>query len=111
MRALQKYRGYIVPVGFILMMGVLLVPVPPVEKALRFLAEEGNAPPAGRRGIIGSPATVRRGVESLAREYGAGEVLVVTITHDHAARRRSYELLAEAFGLRRAPEAVAARSA
>jgi hypothetical protein len=26
-------------------------------------------------------------------------VMVVTITHDHAARRRSYELIAEAFGL------------
>ena len=24
---------------------------------------------------------------------------MVTITHDHAARRRSYELLADAFGL------------
>ena len=25
--------------------------------------------------------------------------MVVTITHDHAARRRSYELVAEAFAL------------
>jgi len=30
MQALQKYRGYIVPIGFVMMMGVLLVPVPPV---------------------------------------------------------------------------------
>ena len=30
---------------------------------------------------------------------GAEEVIVVTITHDHGARRRSYELIAEAFGL------------
>jgi hypothetical protein len=35
----------------------------------------------------------------VAREYGAEEVMVVTITYDHAARRRSYELIAEAFGL------------
>jgi hypothetical protein len=35
----------------------------------------------------------------VAAEYGADEVLVVTITHDHAARRRSYELIAGAFGL------------
>jgi hypothetical protein len=27
------------------------------------------------------------------------ELMAVTITHDPAARRRSYELLAEAFGL------------
>jgi hypothetical protein len=26
-------------------------------------------------------------------------VIVVTITHDHGARRRSYELLADAIGL------------
>jgi hypothetical protein len=26
--------------------------------------------------------------------------MVVTITYDHEARRRSYELIAEAFGLR-----------
>jgi hypothetical protein len=35
----------------------------------------------------------------VAVEYGAEEVIVVTITHDHQARRRSYELIAEAFGL------------
>jgi hypothetical protein len=42
---------------------------------------------------------VRAELEQLATEYGAEEALVVTITHDHGARRRSYELLAEAFGL------------
>jgi luciferase family oxidoreductase group 1 len=79
-----------------------LIPVPPVAKALEFLASEGRAatgPLPGRRGIIGSPTVVRAGVEQLAAEYGADEVIVVTITHDHAARRKSYELLAEAFGL------------
>jgi alkanesulfonate monooxygenase SsuD/methylene tetrahydromethanopterin reductase-like flavin-dependent oxidoreductase (luciferase family) len=53
----------------------------------------------GRRAIIGSPARVRAGIEELASSYGAEEVIVVTITHDHQARRRSYELLAEAMGL------------
>ena len=43
---------------------------------------------------------VRDQLVEVAREYGAEEVVVVTITHDHEARRRSYELLAEAFGLR-----------
>jgi luciferase family oxidoreductase group 1 len=79
-----------------------LIPVPPVSKALEFLSAEGrpsSGPLPGRRGIIGSPAVVRAGVEELAGEYGADEVIVVTITHDHGARRRSYELLAEAFGL------------
>jgi hypothetical protein len=42
---------------------------------------------------------VRERLIALAREYGAEEVIVVTITHDFKARLRSYQLLAEAFGL------------
>jgi hypothetical protein len=30
----------------------------------------------------------------------ADEVMITTMIYDHAARRHSYELLAEAFGLR-----------
>ena len=55
--------------------------------------------PRGRRSIVGSPETVRAGIETVAAEYGADEVIVVTITYDHEARKRSYELLAEAMGL------------
>ena len=75
-----------------------LIQVPPPDEALRWL-EGRRAAAAGRRAIVGAPATVRPAVERLAADYGAGEVIVVTITYDHAARRRSYELLAEAFGL------------
>ncbi|MDQ3587029.1 MAG: LLM class flavin-dependent oxidoreductase [Actinomycetota bacterium] len=77
------------------------IPVPPVERALRDLdeVEEPPAPPA-RRMVLGSPATVRAGLEAVAGEYGADEVLVVTVTHSHTARGRSYELIADAFGLR-----------
>jgi luciferase family oxidoreductase group 1 len=79
-----------------------LIPVPPPEKAIAFLASEGKevtgmAP--GRRGVVGSPETVRAGLERVASEYGADELIVVTITYDHGARRRSYELVAEAMGL------------
>jgi hypothetical protein len=49
---------------------------------------------------------VRAGLEEVASQYGAEEVIVVTITYDHAARLRSYELLADAFSL--APLAAAA---
>jgi len=35
----------------------------------------------------------------LATSFETDEVLLVTITHDHAARVRSYELLANEFGL------------
>src|SRR5947199_245513 len=61
----------------------------------------------GRGGIIGSPASVRDGIERLAAEYGAEELIIVTITHDHEARRRSYELVAEACGLKASARAAA----
>ncbi|HEX2041420.1 MAG TPA: LLM class flavin-dependent oxidoreductase [Acidimicrobiales bacterium] len=54
-----------------------------------------------RAGVIaGSPERVRARLVSLAEEFAVDEVMVVTVCHDLAARRRSYELLAEAFGLR-----------
>ena len=76
-----------------------LIPVPPPEKALRFLeSDQGGARgTSGRRGIVGTPAVVRERIEQVAAEYGAEEVIVLTITHDHAARRRFYELIADAF--------------
>jgi luciferase family oxidoreductase group 1 len=75
-----------------------LIPVPPVDRALRYL-ETRERSPGGRRAVIGSPRTVRADLEEVAAEYGAEELLLLTITHDHAARRRSYELVAEEFGL------------
>jgi len=74
-----------------------LIEVPPPDTALRFLAAEGDELLGRRRTIVGDPATVRAGIEQVAADYGAEEVIVVTITHDHGARRRSYELIAEAF--------------
>jgi luciferase family oxidoreductase group 1 len=82
-----------------------LIPVPPVEKALRFLESQGTplgSAPAGRRAVLGTPETVREQLEAVAAEYAADELLVVTITYSHEARRRSYELIAEAFRLARA---------
>jgi luciferase family oxidoreductase group 1 len=79
-----------------------LIPVPSIDKAQRFLAERGPNPDTvarPRRAIIGAPAMVKSGIEALADLYGAEEVMIVTITYDHAARRRSYELIAKAFGL------------
>jgi luciferase family oxidoreductase group 1 len=80
------------------------IAVPPVDEALRSLAERAgsaDAAPPGRRLVHGAPETVRNGIRAVADEYGASEVMIVTIVHDHAARRRSYELISEAFGLAR----------
>jgi alkanesulfonate monooxygenase SsuD/methylene tetrahydromethanopterin reductase-like flavin-dependent oxidoreductase (luciferase family) len=80
-----------------------LIQVPPVGKALEFLKHEGmaiDALPMRRRVITGDPQTVRRSIESVAGEYGAEEVFVVNIMHEHFARLRCYEFIANAFGLR-----------
>jgi luciferase family oxidoreductase group 1 len=76
-----------------------LTAVPPPEKAIRFLQSEDRAaagPRSERRAIIGSPATAAEQLREVVSSYGAEEAIVVTITYDHDARARSYELLAEA---------------
>jgi luciferase family oxidoreductase group 1 len=80
-----------------------LIAVPPPDEAERELAELARSGVGAglhrRRSVLGTGEEVRAELERVAAEYGAGEVIVVTITHDHAMRRRSYELLAEAFEL------------
>jgi luciferase family oxidoreductase group 1 len=51
------------------------------------------------RSFVGSPASVRKRLVRLADQAGVDEIMVTTMTHDHADRRRSYELLADAFSL------------
>ena len=83
-----------------MMMRGQLIAVPPPSEAIRFLETDASRSiPTQRRLIVGTPEMVRDGVEALASEYEADEVLLVNILYDHAARRRSYELIAEAFAL------------
>jgi luciferase family oxidoreductase group 1 len=51
------------------------------------------------QGAIGTPEQVRDKLLALWRSYGVDEIAIVTIVHDFAARKRSYELLANAFEL------------
>jgi luciferase family oxidoreductase group 1 len=76
-------------------------PVPTVETATRFLEEPAGSLPIARRRrmTVGTKQTVRDGLEAIAGEYGAEEVMIVTITHSHEARKHSYKLVAEAFGI------------
>ncbi len=87
-----------------------LIAVPTPEEAERFFARRGSRA-QGRRSIVGSPTTVKPQLEQLAQDYGARELLAVTITHDHEARRRSYALLADAFGLQAPADATAPMAA
>lgn len=52
--------------------------------------------------IIGDPATVKARITDLVERTGADEVMISSQIHSHAERRRSYELVAEAFGLTQA---------
>ena len=52
-----------------------------------------------RRIVVGTPEVVKDGIEVIAAEYEADEVLIVNIVYDHSARKRSYQLIADAFGL------------
>jgi alkanesulfonate monooxygenase SsuD/methylene tetrahydromethanopterin reductase-like flavin-dependent oxidoreductase (luciferase family) len=49
--------------------------------------------------FVGSPATVAKHLRVLQDATGADELLVTTITHAHADRIRSFELLAREWGL------------
>lgn len=78
------------------------MPFPPPEDALVYPYTEAEKRLVGhhrRRQIVGTPETVKPQIEALAERYGVDEIVVLTITHDFAARKRSYTLLAEAFGL------------
>ena len=44
---------------------------------------------------VGSPDTVRRGVEEFVARTGADELIVTSQIYDHASRLRSYEILAQ----------------
>ena len=44
---------------------------------------------------VGTPEQVKVKLLSLAEQFQADEIMLVTITHDNEARRRSYELLAD----------------
>lgn len=72
-------------------------PVPRPEEALRELQRQGPVPmEEGEwpRYFYGTPERVHEQLQTFAAALGLDEVIAVTIVHDHAARLRSYELLA-----------------
>ncbi len=70
----------------------------PEDAAARTLTELEQAKVAQGRAarLVGDPARVRDGLTALAASYGVDELMLVTVCHDAGARRRSYELVAEA---------------
>jgi luciferase family oxidoreductase group 1 len=71
---------------------------PPIDdiEAYWTPAEKAQVSHMLSRSFVGSPDAVRSGLERFVEETGADELIVAAAIHDHAARLRSYELLAGA---------------
>jgi len=70
---------------------------PPIDdiEAYWSPAEKAQASRMLACSFVGSAETVRRGLEDFIAQTGADEVIVASAIYDHAARLRSYEILAE----------------
>jgi luciferase family oxidoreductase group 1 len=73
---------------------------PPVEDIDRHWtpAERARASEMLEYAFVGAPDTVRRSLAGFAGRTGVDEIIVASTIHDHAARLRSYELLADVAG-------------
>jgi luciferase family oxidoreductase group 1 len=77
------------------------IPFPsPEEAAVHLWTKEDRALVADRTEtqFVGSPQTVVEQLSALQAATGADELAITTITHEHADRVRSYQLLANAWG-------------
>jgi alkanesulfonate monooxygenase SsuD/methylene tetrahydromethanopterin reductase-like flavin-dependent oxidoreductase (luciferase family) len=62
-------------------------------------AEKTQAMSMLARSIIGSPDTIRAGMDALVEQTGADELMIVSDVYDHATRLYSFELIARAAGI------------
>lgn len=82
--------------------GVRLPLMPPEEAERPYSREEmAIAEKLRRKAIVGSAEQVAARLNELAQRLELDELVVVTWTYDLAPRRRSYELLAQAFALQK----------
>jgi luciferase family oxidoreductase group 1 len=70
---------------------------PPVDSMDGFWnpMERAGVEHAFREAVVGSPATVRRGLAAFLQRTRVDELMVTAAIHDHAARLRSFELVAQ----------------
>jgi luciferase family oxidoreductase group 1 len=73
---------------------------PPIDDIERYWspAEKAQASAMLACSFVGSRETVRVGLEQFIERTGADELMVASAIYDHAARLRSYEILAEIQG-------------
>ncbi len=87
--------------------------VPSVETALAFEYSEPELAYieySRPRSAVGDPEQVKARLTSLAADFEVEDLVLVTITYDFPDRVRSYELIAEAFGLEPAVDAASSVS-
>jgi luciferase family oxidoreductase group 1 len=78
------------------------LPLPSVEEATAYPYTDRDRALIARnrqRLFVGSPATVLAMLQPMISASGADELMIITAVYDHEARKRSYSLLADAFGL------------
>ncbi|ODN69487.1 LLM class flavin-dependent oxidoreductase [Methylobrevis pamukkalensis] len=70
---------------------------PPIDDIESFWTprEKAHVESMLRFAVVGSPETVRRGLERFVETTGVDEIMVASAIFDHAARLRSYEILAD----------------
>ncbi|RDW18657.1 LLM class flavin-dependent oxidoreductase [Oceanobacillus arenosus] len=76
--------------------------VPSIKEAHHYIFNDDEAAiieKMKKKQIIGNPTEVKAKLEELQAAYQTDEMMIVTITHDYEARRKSYQLIAEAFDL------------
>ncbi|MGX1882680.1 LLM class flavin-dependent oxidoreductase [Streptomyces sp. NPDC055287] len=80
-----------------------LIPTPEEAEAYDFSAMEREFVDSWLANVIhGTPDAVRTGLDDLAKRTGADELMITANAHGGATRLRSYELIADAYGLPRA---------
>lgn len=74
---------------------------PPIDDIESYWSpmEKAQAMQMLARSVVGSPETVRAGLDALVAETGADELIIVSDVYDHAARLESLRLIAAACGL------------
>ncbi len=78
------------------------LPLPSIEEALAYPYTDGERAAIARnraRLFVGSPATLMAKLQPMIDASQADELMVITAIYDHDARKKSYSLLADAFGL------------
>ncbi|MEO6874335.1 MAG: LLM class flavin-dependent oxidoreductase [Opitutaceae bacterium] len=73
-------------------------PLPPPVDSMAELwspVEQAGVEQTFREAVVGSRVTVKRGLEAFLRRTGVDELMVTAAIYDHAARLRSFDLVAQ----------------